>query len=156
MKGFFGGRVEEQVTYVNAPQVAERLGVKVKESKVGGAGNSDYVNLITLRAGTHSIAATLVGQRRQARIVLVDDHITDVPPSDHMLVVRNDDRPGVIGLVGTLLGNHNVNIADMDVGRALTPGTAVMVIAPTAEVTEDVQNELRAAPGIIEVIALRG
>ena len=56
----------------------------------------------------------------------------------------------------TLLGNHNVNIADMDVGRALTPGTAVMVIAPTAEVTEDVQNELRAAPGIIEVIALRG
>ena len=61
MKGFFGGRVEEQVTYVNAPQVAERLGVKVKESKVAGAGNSDYVNLITLRAGTHSIAATLVG-----------------------------------------------------------------------------------------------
>jgi D-3-phosphoglycerate dehydrogenase len=73
-----------------------------------------------------------------------------------MLVVRNDDRPGVIGLVGTLLGSHNVNIADMDVGRALTPGTALMVIAPTAEVTEDVQNELRAAPGIIEVIALRG
>ena len=156
MKGFFGGRVDDQVTYVNAPQIAEKLGVKVKETKVAGAGNSDYVNLVTLRAGTHSIAATLVGQRRQARIVLVDDHITDVPPSDHMLVVRNDDRPGVIGLVGTLLGNHNVNIADMDVGRALTPGTALMVIAPTAEVTEDVQNELRAAPGIIEVIALRG
>jgi D-3-phosphoglycerate dehydrogenase len=70
--------------------------------------------------------------------------------------VRNDDRPGVIGVVGTLLGNHNVNIADMDVGRALTPGTALMVIAPTAEVGETVLDELRAAPGIIEVIALRG
>jgi len=49
-----------------------------------------------------------------------------------------------------------VNIADMDVGRALTPGTALMVIAPTAEVGETVLDELRAAPGIIEVIALRG
>ena len=155
MKGFFGGRVDEQVTYVNAPQVAARLGIEVKETKIAGGGG-DYVNLVTLRAGTHSIAATLVGQRRQARIVLVDDHITDVPPSDHMLVVRNDDRPGVIGVVGTLLGNHDVNIADMDVGRALTPGTALMVIAPTAEVSEAVLDELRAAPGIIEVIALRG
>ena len=155
MKGFFGGRTPEQVTFVNAPQVAAALGVEVKETKIAGGGG-DYVNLVTLRAGTHSIAATLVGQRRQARIVLVDDHITDVPPSDHMLVVRNDDRPGVIGVVGTLLGNHDVNIADMDVGRALTPGTALMVIAPTAEVGETVLDELRAAPGIIEVIALRG
>jgi D-3-phosphoglycerate dehydrogenase len=86
---------------------------------------------------------------------MVDDHMTDVPPADHMLVVRNDDRPGVIGLVGTLLGRHNVNIADMDVGRALTPGTALMVIVPTAEVTEEVLNELRAQPGIIEVTSLR-
>lgn len=155
MKGFFGGRTPEPVTFVNAPQVAAALGVEVKETKIAGGGG-DYVNLVTLRAGTHSIAATLVGQRRQARIVLVDDHITDVPPSDHMLVVRNDDRPGVIGVVGTLLGNHDVNIADMDVGRALTPGTALMVIAPTAEVGESVLDELRAAPGIIEVIALRG
>ena len=73
-----------------------------------------------------------------------------------MLVVRNDDRPGVIGIVGTLLGNRNVNIADMDVGRALTPGTALMVIAPTAEVDEATVAELRAAPGIIEVTVLRG
>jgi D-3-phosphoglycerate dehydrogenase len=87
---------------------------------------------------------------------MVDDHLTDVPPSDHMLVVRNDDRPGVIGLVGTLLGTHNVNIADMDVGRAIKPGTALMVIATTAEVTETVLAELRAQPGIIEVSKLRG
>lgn len=154
MKGFFGGRTGEQVTYVNAPQVAERSGVKVKETKVAASSTSDYVNLVTLRAGSHSIAATLVGQRRQARIVLVDDHITDVPPSDHMLVVRNDDRPGVIGVVGTLLGNHNVNIADMDVGKALTPGTALMVIAPTAEVSAEVVEQLRAAPGILNVAVL--
>jgi D-3-phosphoglycerate dehydrogenase len=156
LKGFFSARHAEAVTYVNAPQIAQSQNVAVKESNVSTASaNSDYVNLITLRAGSHSIAATLVGPRRQARIVMVDDHMTDVPPSDHMLVVRNDDRPGVIGLVGTLLGAHNVNIADMDVGTALTPGTALMVIAPTAEVTEAVLAELRAQPGIIEVTSLR-
>lgn len=156
MKGFFSARSADAVTYVNAPQVAEAQGVTVTESKVAaGAANSDWVNLVTLRAGSHSMSATLVGPRRQARIVMVDDHVTDVPPSDHMLVVRNDDRPGVIGLVGTLLGDNGVNIADMDVGRALTPGTALMVISPTAEVTEKVLDELRAKPGIIEVIALR-
>ena len=86
--------------------------------------------------------------------MLVDDHITDVPPANNMLVVSNDDRPGVIGVVGTLLGNHNVNIADMDVGKALTPGTALMVIAPTAEVPAAVVDELRASPGILNVAVL--
>ena len=155
LKGFFSARTADAVTYVNAPQVAEAQGVKVRENKAAGGSNSDWVNLVTLRAGSHSLSATLVGPRRQARIVMVDDHVTDVPPSDHMLVVRNDDRPGVIGLVGTLLGDHDVNIADMDVGRADTPGTALMVIATTREMPESVLEELRAKPGIIEVTSLR-
>ena len=155
LKGFFAARTDDAVTYVNAPQVAQAQGVAVRETKTAGGANSDWVNLVTLRAGSHSLSATLVGPRRQARIVMVDDHVTDVPPSDHMLVVRNDDRPGVIGLVGTLLGSHDVNIADMDVGRADTPGTALMVIAPTREVPEAVLAELRSKPGIIEVTSLR-
>ena len=157
MKGFFGARSSDQVTYVNAPQLAAAAGVTVKETKTSSdAGHADWVNLLTLRAGRHCIAATLVGPRRRARIVLVDDHITDVPPADHMIVVRNDDRPGVIGSVGTLLGHHDVNIADMDVGQAIEPGTALMVIVPTADVSETVLDELRALPGIIEVTSLRG
>jgi D-3-phosphoglycerate dehydrogenase len=157
MKGFFGARSSDQVTYVNAPQLAAAAGVTVKETKTSSdAGHADWVNLLTLRAGRHCIAATLVGPRRRARIVLVDDHITDVPPADHMIVVRNDDRPGVIGSVGTLLGRHDVNIADMDVGQAIEPGTALMVIVPTADVSETVLDELRALPGIIEVTSLRG
>jgi D-3-phosphoglycerate dehydrogenase len=155
LKGFFSIVQKDPVTYVNAPQIAAAAGIEIKETKVAtGSSNSDYVNLVTLRAGSHSLAVTLVGPRRQARIVMVDDHITDMPPSDHMLVVRNDDRPGVIGLVGTLLGNAGVNIADMDVGRALTAGTALMVISPSAAVSDDVLDALRQAPGIIEVTAL--
>ncbi len=156
LKGFLSAVRTDSVTYVNAPQLAGEAGIAVKETKIAsGAANSDYVNLVTLRANGHSIAATLVGPRRQARIVLVDDHMTDVPPSDQMLVVRNDDRPGVIGTVGTLLGNAGINIRDMEVGTALTPGTALMVIAPGGPVPDSVLDELRGAPGITEVSVLR-
>ena len=154
LKGFFGSLTNEQVTYVNGPQIAAGAGCEVRENNSSTSTNADYVNLVTLRAEGHSLAATLVGPRREARLVLVDDHITDVPPADNMLVVSNDDRPGVIGVVGTLLGNHNVNIADMDVGKALKPGTALMVIAPTAEVPTEVVEQLRVAPGILNVAVL--
>jgi D-3-phosphoglycerate dehydrogenase len=71
-----------------------------------------------------------------------------------MLEVRNDDRPGVIGLVGTLLGNAGVNISDMDVGRAAVAGSALMVIAPSGPVPAEVLQQLRDAPGITSVHAL--
>ena len=68
---------------------------------------------------------------------MVDGHTFDVPPADDMVMITNDDRPGVIGTVGTLLGNAGINIADMDVGRSETAGLAVMLIAPTSAVAPD-------------------
>jgi D-3-phosphoglycerate dehydrogenase len=90
------------------------------------------------------------------RIVMVDDHTTDVPPAANMLVVRNDDRPGMIGLVGTLLGDAGVNIADMDVGRSASPGSALMVLATTEPVPSAVLDRISSAPGIVSVHPLRG
>lgn len=154
MKGFFGAAADEPVTYVNAPQLAQQRGIEVRE--VHCATSADFVNLVTLRSAGHSLSGTLVGRRSEQRIVMVDDHHFDVPPAEHMLMVKNDDRPGVIGTVGTLLGNAGVNIADMDVGRAAVPGTAVMLIAPTVMVPAEVIAELRAAPGITSVVQLAG
>ena len=104
LKGIFGGSTEEPVSYVNAPQLAEQRGLQVRESST--ATSHDYKSLITLRSGSHSVAGTLItaGLHTEPRIVVVDDHMVEVPPSTHMLVVRNDDRPGVIGIVGTALG----------------------------------------------------
>jgi len=154
LKGFFDAISDEQVTYVNAPQLAKDHGMEVREAKCGLS--ADFVNLITLRGSEHSLAGTLVGRRSEQRIILIDDHHFDVPPAEHMLVVKNDDRPGVIGTVGTLLGNAAINIADMDVGRADVPGTAVMLIAPTSLVPDHVMETLRGSPGIISAIQLRG
>jgi D-3-phosphoglycerate dehydrogenase len=151
-KGFFGSVTDEPVTYVNAPQLAKEHGVEIRETNC--ATSADFVNLITLRGGGRSLSGTLVGRRGAQRIVMIDDHSVDVPPTEHMLMVKNDDRPGVIGIVGTLLGNAGVNIADMDVGAAADGGTAVMLIATSGEVSADVLAQLRVAAGIISVDAL--
>jgi D-3-phosphoglycerate dehydrogenase len=154
LKGFFGLISDEPVTYVNAPQLAHRHGVDVRD--VTCTHSDDYVNLLTINGGGHSISGTLSGRRAEQRIVRVDGHTFDVPPASHMVMVTNDDRPGVIGVVGTLLGNAGVNIADMDVGRAEGTGTAVMLIAPTEAVPEPLLDALRDAPGIIKVVSLQG
>ena len=141
-KGFFGRLTDEPVSYVNAPAVAELKGLTVTESKTSTT--QDFVNLITLRGGGHAMAGTLAGLQAKPRIVMVDDHAVDVPPADHMLVVRNDDSPGVIGLVGTVLGEAQVNIADMDVGQSPDGVAALMVLALSTEVPDTVQDQLRA------------
>lgn len=152
LKGFFGSVTDEPVTYVNAPQLAKDHGVEVRETNCSTS--ADFVNLITVRGGNRSLSGTLVGRRGEQRIVMIDDHSFDVPPADHMLMVKNDDRPGVIGIVGTILGNAGVNIADMDVGAAVGGGTAVMLIATSGPVADPVLAELRGAAGIISVDVL--
>ena len=111
-------------------------GVEVRDT--ASSSTADYINLVTLRGAGHSMAATLTGRRQEPRIVMIDDHTTEVPMVEHLLVVRNDDRPGVIGIVGTMLGESGVNIADMDVGRTTEPGSAMMIIAPNEPVTAEV------------------
>ena len=75
---------------------------------------------------------------------MLDEHVVEVPPADHLLVVRNSDSPGVIGLVGTVLGEDAVNIADMDVGQLPDGVAALMVLALSTEVRYTVQDQLRA------------
>jgi D-3-phosphoglycerate dehydrogenase / 2-oxoglutarate reductase len=152
LKGFFSEISDQSVTYVNGPQLAAEHGLEIRETSTTTA--DDFVNLITVSGGGHSISGTLQGRRAEQRIVRVDGSSFDVPPATHMLMVANDDRPGVIGTVGTLLGDAGVNIADMDVGRAETEGTAVMLIAPSEKVPADVLDRLRSAPGVISVISL--
>jgi D-3-phosphoglycerate dehydrogenase / 2-oxoglutarate reductase len=151
LKGIFGGTTEEPVSYVNAPQLAERQGMQVRESST--ATSHDYKSLLTLRSGSHSVAGTLitVGLRTRPRIVIVDDHLVEVPPSDHMLVVRNDDRPGVIGIVGTALGAAGVSISSMAVGPSPETSTAMMVISTTTAAPDLVVERLRGDEGILDI-----
>jgi D-3-phosphoglycerate dehydrogenase / 2-oxoglutarate reductase len=149
LKGLLRAGSEEPVSYVNAPQLADERGVEVRETTSSAA--RDYVNLITLRGGDHAVAGTLAGKNSEPRIVMVDDHTTDVPPARHMLVVRNDDTPGMVGRVGTILGEADVNISDMALGVSASGERALMVLAVDTPVPPEVIDELRASPGIIRV-----
>ena len=152
LKGFFGRISDDPVSYVNAPKMAEERGITVTETTTTTAHH--FVNLITIRGGAHSLAGTLMGLDGEARLVMVDDHRVDVPPANHMLVVRNDDRPGMIGLVGTIVGEAGLNIADMDVGQAPNGASAMMVLSITGVVPAEVCERLRAIDGVVSVDAI--
>jgi D-3-phosphoglycerate dehydrogenase len=150
LKGVFAAGTEEPVSYVNAPQLAQERGLVVRESSM--AATRDYVNLLTLRSAEHSLAGTLAGPRAEPRIVMVDDHEgMEVPPAEHMLVVRNDDRHGMIGVVGTALGEAQVSISSMAVGPSRTGHTAMMVLTTDRRVPDDTLARLRASDGILDV-----
>ncbi len=152
LKGYFSQSTDQPVSYVNAPQIARERGIEVRESST--ATSHDYVNLLTLSGGEHAVGATLVGLRQEPRLVMVDHHTVDVPPAQNMLVIRNDDRPGVIGRVGTILGDAGLNIADMDVGRSPAGESALMVLATGAPVPPPVVDQLTTADGVVSVHAI--
>jgi D-3-phosphoglycerate dehydrogenase len=152
LKGVFGRVSEEPVSFVNAPRLAAERGVEVRESST--ATSHDYVNLLVIHGGGHSIGGTLVGLRGEARIVMVDDHSVDVPPAEHMLVVRNDDVPGMISAVTGVLGDAGANIDDMHLGRSPEGAAALMVLATRQPVPEDVQAAITALPGVVSSAVL--
>jgi D-3-phosphoglycerate dehydrogenase len=149
LKGVLSASSGEPVSFVNAPQVLAERGGELRETKTSTA--HDYVSLMVVRGGDHSVGGTLFGVKGEARIVLVDDHATEVPISRHMLVVRNDDRPGLIGAVGGALGDAGINISDIHVGRSTTGDSATMVLAVDTRVSGDVVDALRATDGVVSV-----
>lgn len=152
LKGFFGAITGEPVSYVNAPAVAEEHGIEIRPTSTTTA--RDYVNLITIRSGDHSVAGTLVGLRGVPTVVMLEDHAVDVPPAEHLLVVRNEDKPGMIGRVGTIVGTAGVNIDDMAVGSSPEGERALMVLATDRPVPADCQQDLLAVDGIVSVAAV--
>jgi D-3-phosphoglycerate dehydrogenase len=153
LKGLFAEGTTEPVSYVNAPQMAAERGLEVREVSTVTA--HDFVNLITLRSGAHSVAGTLTGTKAEPRLVMMDDHTVEVPPAPHMVVVRNDDRPGMIGVVGTILGDAEVSISSMAVGPSATGNTALMVLSTDGQIPDDALQQLRAAEGISDVHTVR-
>jgi D-3-phosphoglycerate dehydrogenase len=152
LKGVFALASDVPVSYVNAPRLAADRGVEVRETTSTTA--YDYVNLITIRGGQHALGGTLVGLHSESRLVMLDDNTVDLPPAPFMLYVRNEDTPGMIGKVGSILGQAGVNIDDMDVGRDPNGEPSTMVLAVREAVPPDVVARLRAEDGIVSVHAL--
>ncbi len=149
LKGLFAATTEDPVSYVNAPALAESRGLSVQE--ISASASPQYKSLVTLRSGTHMVAGTLAGARTEPRVVLVDNHTVEVPPADHMLVVHNDDRPGMIGVVGTALGDAGISISSMAVGPSEEGHTALMVLSTSEAASTELVDRLRRTDGILGI-----
>jgi D-3-phosphoglycerate dehydrogenase len=140
LKGAFSSVVHEPVTFVNAPLIAKDRGISVEESK--SSQSVDYVNLVEVRAtakeDTVSVAGVLVGKKDTERLVRVYGYDLDMAFAPIMAFFRYGDKPGVVGVVGTLLGEAGVNIANMQVGRQAEGGEALMGLAVDSAIPEDV------------------
>jgi D-3-phosphoglycerate dehydrogenase / 2-oxoglutarate reductase len=145
----------ENVTLVNARALASEKGIDVVEST--SSAKVAFSNLMAVRLKTserdYSVAGTLFG-RSHLRLVDVDGVEVDAIPQGHLLLVRNDDTPGVVGHLGQALGQRHINIARMTVGRKPGSGRAVMLIEVDNEVPADVLAEVTTVPGVREARAL--
>jgi len=149
LKGFLSPILGEKVNVVNAPYLAKERDVKWTETKTNQT--TDYTSLITLRAtsGTkkYSISGTLLA-KNSPRIVAIDELSVDVVPEGTMVLYTNEDKPGVIGYVGTVLGKNKINIAAMQVGRKSSGGEAITIVNVDADVPETVLKQIREFQGI--------
>jgi D-3-phosphoglycerate dehydrogenase len=156
VNGILRPHMAEGLTIVNAVAIARERGIEILEST--SSASIGFANLVALRLKTSeedlSVAGTLLGGTHQ-RLVDVDGVEIDTIPKGNLLMVRNDDTPGTVGRVGTLLGRHGVNIARMGLGRKPGSGRAIMLIEVDHEVPPEVLEELPTAPGIREARFLR-
>ncbi|WP_018504503.1 phosphoglycerate dehydrogenase [Parafrankia discariae] len=145
LKGVFTDIVEEQVTYVNAPLIAKERGVDVALET--SEESPDYRNLVTVRGvlpdGTAvSVSGTLVGSRQVEKITAIDGFEVDLRPEDHLAFFRYEDRPGIVGAVGALLGEAHINIANAQVSRLSAGGEALMSLSLDDAVAPDILAEI--------------
>ena len=152
LNGAFQGQVEEVLNYVSAPVVARERGVEVREEQ--RRDSRDFTSLMTVTAKSEhesvTVAGTTIGGGRRGRLVRALDYEIEVELDPYMLLAVNDDRPGMIGRFGTILGEAGVNIANMAVSRNRRSKRALMALSVDSPVPAELVERLRAEPGFVE------
>ena len=149
LKGVFNP-LEWQVNAVNAPQIAEDRGIDVSETKRSSSDDFQGLVTVTVRNGDEemSVCGTLFAGE-DPRIVRIDGYRVDAIPGGRMVVSRNTDEPGVIGLIGTVMGEYDINIAGMYNARETIGGEAMTVYNVDQEVPKEAREKLEADDRVI-------
>jgi D-3-phosphoglycerate dehydrogenase / 2-oxoglutarate reductase len=153
LKGLLTPMIGSMVNYVNAPHLARERGIRVVEARSSSAdGFSNMIRLTVQGAdGERSVCGALFGEN-DYRIVRVDDHHVEAVPHGHILVLHNDDRPGVIGFIGQVLAEANVNIAMMNLSRRKIKGHAVSLINVDSKIPDAILDRLRQNAHILSAV----
>ena len=146
LKGIFGRISSEQVSYVNAPLLAEQRGVEVR--LITDEVSEEYRNLLTIRGsladGTQlSVSGTLVGAKQVQKIVEINGYDVEVPMAEHFIVMLYTDRPGIVAVYGKEFGEAQINIAGMQIARHTAGGPALSVLTVDSQVPDELLERLR-------------
>jgi D-3-phosphoglycerate dehydrogenase / 2-oxoglutarate reductase len=156
IKGLLEPILTETVNYINAPILARERAIKILEVK--SSETKDYTNMISLTVKTSretSRTAGAVFGRNDPRIVCVNEFTVEIIPEGYMLAVSNEDTPGVIGNLGTTLGNNQVNIARLHLSRDARTQKALVVLNTDSPVCPDVLEKLRKLPHVVSVTPIK-
>ena len=154
LMGLLDRTTGDPVTLVNAPLIAEARGIEVVEYK--SEKSPTYASLLTVEVETPSARRVVAGTcfDDEARIVQVDEFLTDVKPAEFLLLMLYPDRPGMVGRFGTILGEADINIADMAVGRREKRGRAMVILTLDDPVPAAVLQRIREAVRVEEMHAI--
>jgi D-3-phosphoglycerate dehydrogenase / 2-oxoglutarate reductase len=152
LKGVFSDIIEDAVTYVNAPLLAADRGVQV--SLVTDKESPDWRNVVTLRGALPdgqvvSVGGTLTGERQVEKLIDVNGYDMEIAPAEHMVFFTYSDRPGVVGIVGKILGDRGINIAGMQVCRDAQGGQALIVLTVDSALPAPVLDEMTSSIGAV-------
>ncbi len=143
IKGILSNVVEDRVNMINARLLAERRSMEVMERKIHHHQHDHYDNMLTLRISCGDEQRTVRGAVLYdvPTLVAIDDLWVEFPAEGHLLLTSHRDRPGIIGRVGTLLGQSDVNISFMHVGRRSPRGESIMVLGTDEAIPDAVETE---------------
>jgi D-3-phosphoglycerate dehydrogenase / 2-oxoglutarate reductase len=156
LRGVLSQVLESPVNYVNAPLIARERGIRVLESRSNRP--SDFLNSVIVKITTEKSTNAVEGavfSNKAVRLVRLNAFHLEAVPEGYILVVHNHDVPGVVGAMGTLLGQHGINIASLELGREKTGGKAVALIHVDGQVPATVLTELQALEPIISAQQIR-
>ncbi len=148
LKGFFQNAVTEQVSYVNAPLMAEQRGIDVKLTV--DTNSDEYRNVTTIKATlsdgtTASVSGTVIGPKLHQKIVNINGYDVELGLAEHLVLMVYSDRPGIVAVYGKAFADANINIAAMQIARQQKGGKALSVITVDSPVAADVLEGVRVA-----------
>ncbi len=150
LKGLLTPVVGESVNYVNASLIAAERGIKVVEAK--SSQSEEFAQLIDVEVQGEKVQVSAQGTlltKKDPRIVRINRFFVDAAPSGFMLFIDNHDRPGLIGGIGTILGEAGINIAGMTFGRTTPGGDAITVLNVDSPVSKEVLARLKTLPHVV-------
>jgi D-3-phosphoglycerate dehydrogenase len=156
VKGLLSPVLQETINYLNALLIAKTRGIEVTEAKTSEI--MDFANAIAVTVETNKGKNLVMGSlftKTDPRIIRINNFYVDLVPKGHLIYISNNDLPGVVGDIGTLLGKNNINIAGMTFGRIKPGGDAITVLNIDNAPTQEVIQKLSKTKNINEVRAMK-